>query len=316
MIHRNLEPVAEIAAIDYGSASDPTFNAMNPFVRPTDFDPIEHSKNESPKIQKLADIYPAEYGGYHLLFGSFSIALNEAWSEYSQLTSERLRKELLRSVMSSVGHDDTGQLVLRDPIRMLIEISHSVNAKQVGVQDRLADQLFLDRQLQLEQVINIIHGIGRRVLPERMTTRSQAALELVTVLEESVLVSMRETAPSPSLLAYYGSNVGAGSWYSFLRFEQRRLQLNHNVLENVSLGKVTARGALEDSWWRDLLLLETVRQGLLDGGPVYCPLSGSLDLSEMELSCPGSSCVIRNGLEALSASTSLVGLDPLCDDRF
>lgn len=338
---RGLEPMAELAAIDFAEGVDDVeggwglqrmegFFGPNPPLHVTGM--IE-ARNEykNNMVEAVLSTYPRDFGGYHVTaFGSFQEAMRHAWGEYSKIQDDKVRKELLRLCMTLLVLDDNQNVQVFDPVKLLLD--KAVFAQEHA--DEARSTFFVDRLYLGSQGLRLVEFVAQEVL-EDLPENIYAVRDWAKALR--LLVGSQAEWERGGLVDNIYARVleifSKHATRSFMTFERKTPHENTVFINSAFLYRAAQNDLLRQDpswpenlpkdWWRRLILIESVRQGLKSGRPIACPLRAwkreTLPITLLEgdahtdpMRCDND-CIIRQGLDIANWWSWLPTEKTVCD---
>jgi hypothetical protein len=279
-----LAPLAELAAIDFAEGVRPAGRqsllvpnrAVWRLRRKTDISPAERQSADAEKarlVDHVAAHYPPEFGGYHIGYGTFQNALRKAWQAYDLIPADEVREELLHLCMACLYMESDGRILTREPLAQIF--AHATFAREDPAAALLA---FQAARIKLELKGQDFVRHARRLLDGLPGDNS--LIEGLVHEVEALIRRQQQVRPwdlgGPDGFYWAMENEFDNS---FLRFDATaipgQVRVSPAFLECAAAGQNPGLIAnLPRDWWRTLLLLESMRQGILNGTPLTCPLQG------------------------------------------
>jgi len=346
-------PVAELLAIEFSQDLSPNNYFYHGWRLDSYYKLMAKGTEVRSKLDHLkrsVQDYPEEFGGYHIKYGSFSAAMEEAWLAHGAIADRELRFPILELALHILYLDENNQIRVNDPLEVIIRTSsHALHQGSNELQDQLArltagyghrGRLLTDRLTR-----ELLSGI-----PDTVSSHRNMALALSYLMLEQKSGKLNEI--SPPMINKWVDTLSR----SFMRVElgendQASIALNPNfvitahhrishvlnhrngtptsklqgelsksILEQPRFMSLWQDLGLHPDWWRRLALLEALRFSLKSGTPLICPFKGWRfedfgigALEDYPIKCDDQ-CIIGSWLRRLKAKTEIVAGHATCEE--
>jgi hypothetical protein len=310
---RGLEIVAEIQAIDYGTDLYGDNEVQGSDIQDgIQLTPAWFQKTHM--IEALMQHYPADFGGYHVGFGTFQEAMRSVWAAYTVITDRRAREEMLRLCTYVLYFNDNLEIEVLDPIKVITENASFARHNP----EKTVESLIKHREQLALRGKNLIESIQQLLVQDIPTHLGE---ELVETLHQLVLKELGGGFSFGSDTAMLGlfHAVQFWSFYTYVLGEGTGT-VTFSAPYLFAGGEVT--NDLPEDWWRRLAFLEQLRQAAKKSDKFVCPFYGFYREAKLgvrrivtpdQVKC-NAACVIRQWVESFRSNFELIDGAVLCED--
>ena len=267
---RGLEPIAEIAAIDFAEGVKYAAGDWNLSTENNEGEVKSISLEEKTRlIEAFISNYPSDYFGYNTTtYGSFQEAVRQTWQAYIEIPDDEVRKELLRFSMNLLYLDEQNVIQNIDPLSIILGNATVAQTNPLGA--------FVELDYQRQQIgqkgRKLVEYVASQVLHDIHVDFQRPRLymnqvEQLTANQSTAWKRRDIIIPLHSIIVY-----AVDPAQGFLRFQWG--SENTVSINSTFLLRVAKDDKVPQDWWRRVMFLESARQALKNGEQIICPFRG------------------------------------------